>query len=256
MIMKACMLFLIGINQVFSVPCPSDISGGKPHGKDGQVNVEDLISILGDYGTTQKRYDIVPNGKVDVEDVLLVLKNFGRTDCDKPTIVKPPVSQVKECPNSPKQVCRMICPKPSLSCTTGQCLMRVGTCCQFKCHTLNQGGCGKYPCDCVQWYDGCNTCGIQKGVLGMCTSRACLKQGIPYCKRYKDGRVCDGADTNCNPPFPIIPPPPPPPSPPPPPPSPPPSPSPGEVVIGRPFLHKNLSYLMADVIYTEDDWFL
>lgn len=41
---------------------------------------------------------------------------------------------------------------------------------------------------CKSWYDGCNTCARQyPGGPGMCTLRACIRQGEAYCSSYFSG---------------------------------------------------------------------
>ena len=43
------------------------------------------------------------------------------------------------------------------------------------------------PTDCVTWYDGCNRCAVQDGVLQTCTMMACFVQGEPECLGYEPG---------------------------------------------------------------------
>jgi len=43
------------------------------------------------------------------------------------------------------------------------------------------------PKECVSWYDGCNTCSVKDGVLGVCTTRYCLQQEQPRCIEWEDG---------------------------------------------------------------------
>ena len=40
------------------------------------------------------------------------------------------------------------------------------------------------PYDCESWYDGCNTCSANNGVLGACTRLMCFREDSPYCLRY------------------------------------------------------------------------
>ena len=41
----------------------------------------------------------------------------------------------------------------------------------------------EYPKDCLTWYDGCNTCQLINGELGLCTDAFCYTTEIflPYC---------------------------------------------------------------------------
>jgi hypothetical protein len=50
------------------------------------------------------------------------------------------------------------------------------------------------PQDCTSWNDGCNTCGVSKGVMTSCTEMACFRQGTPYCTAFEDGTTCRDAD--------------------------------------------------------------
>ena len=43
------------------------------------------------------------------------------------------------------------------------------------------------PRDCISWYDGCNTCMVNNGVLGACTRMMCFKEDIPRCIQYTSG---------------------------------------------------------------------
>lgn len=38
-----------------------------------------------------------------------------------------------------------------------------------------------YPKDCLAWYDGCNTCNLVDGKIGVCTDMACFALSDPYC---------------------------------------------------------------------------
>jgi len=40
------------------------------------------------------------------------------------------------------------------------------------------------PSNCVSWYDGCNTCQVNNGILGACTRMMCFREGNPYCLRF------------------------------------------------------------------------
>jgi plastocyanin len=45
----------------------------------------------------------------------------------------PPSGPAPVCANSPRQACKMMCPPVRISCPMGQCAMRQGNCCNFKC---------------------------------------------------------------------------------------------------------------------------
>jgi plastocyanin len=45
----------------------------------------------------------------------------------------PPSGPAPVCANSPRQACKMMCPPVQISCPMGQCAMRQGNCCSFKC---------------------------------------------------------------------------------------------------------------------------
>jgi hypothetical protein len=39
----------------------------------------------------------------------------------------------------------------------------------------------EYPPNCLTFYDGCNTCNIVKGALGVCTEMMCFTRNNPEC---------------------------------------------------------------------------
>jgi len=43
------------------------------------------------------------------------------------------------------------------------------------------------PNDCKTWYDGCNTCMVNEGVLGTCTRMMCFREDTPRCIQYTSG---------------------------------------------------------------------
>jgi len=43
---------------------------------------------------------------------------------------------------------------------------------------------GVIPLNCESWYDGCNTCRVNSGVLGSCTRMMCFRNDNPRCLRY------------------------------------------------------------------------
>ena len=58
--------------QVLEPSCPSDLT------HDGQVNVSDLLAIIGDWGTPFG--DVSGDDKTDVNDVLVVIDGWGICD--------------------------------------------------------------------------------------------------------------------------------------------------------------------------------
>jgi len=40
------------------------------------------------------------------------------------------------------------------------------------------------PKDCIRWYDGCNICNVNNGVLGSCSRIMCFQEGTPTCTEY------------------------------------------------------------------------
>ena len=43
------------------------------------------------------------------------------------------------------------------------------------------------PNDCEVWFDGCNTCQVNNGILGSCTRMMCFREETPSCVRYLTG---------------------------------------------------------------------
>jgi len=43
------------------------------------------------------------------------------------------------------------------------------------------------PNDCEVWFDGCNTCQTNNGVIGACTRMMCFREETPYCLRQTSG---------------------------------------------------------------------
>ena len=35
------------------------------------------------------------------------------------------------------------------------------------------------------WYDGCNNCQVNNGILGACTRMMCFRQDNPRCTRFE-----------------------------------------------------------------------
>jgi hypothetical protein len=38
--------------------------------------------------------------------------------------------------------------------------------------------------ECISYYDGCNTCGVEEGVVTFCTEMACTQMSTPSCEQY------------------------------------------------------------------------
>ncbi len=55
--------------------------------------------------------------------------------------------------------------------------------------TLNQPNniINEIPTNCNVWYDGCNTCRVNSGVLGACTRIMCFREDDPYCMVFNSG---------------------------------------------------------------------
>ena len=45
------------------------------------------------------------------------------------------------------------------------------------------------PYNCVNWFDGCNSCGSENGRLTYCTEMACHQYTEPFCKAYEKSSV-------------------------------------------------------------------
>ena len=43
------------------------------------------------------------------------------------------------------------------------------------------------PMDCIRWFDGCNTCFIQKGEVQGCTKLVCREKKDTICINYSNG---------------------------------------------------------------------
>ena len=156
--------------------------------------------VLRDYGGLGLQGDINKNGVVDVEDVLIVLNDYGRQDCDKP---KPgsQIGAVGFCKTNKPQTCRKICRcssvlQSSLLCKKVIAMRELGLVVSLGCKI--KSSCGSYPCDCVQWFDGCNRCSINQGKIQTCTNMACFIKGPSYCARYMNGTNCN-SPKHCSP---------------------------------------------------------
>jgi len=40
------------------------------------------------------------------------------------------------------------------------------------------------PLNCISWYDGCNTCQVNNGLIGGCTRLMCFREDNPYCLSF------------------------------------------------------------------------
>ena len=61
------------VNPVASQKC-ADIAGGN-----GKVDIEDLLSLLGAYGATNAKVNLVGSNKIDIEDLLALLGQYGKS---------------------------------------------------------------------------------------------------------------------------------------------------------------------------------
>jgi hypothetical protein len=52
--------------------CPADVVGN-----DGFVGVDDMLAVLGAYGSTDAEFDIDGDGWVGVNDILLIISAWG-----------------------------------------------------------------------------------------------------------------------------------------------------------------------------------
>ena len=43
------------------------------------------------------------------------------------------------------------------------------------------------PNDCIIWFDGCNICSANNGMISSCTEISCLQQGVPECRLRASG---------------------------------------------------------------------
>lgn len=59
---------------IASAACEGDIGG------DGEVNINDLLAVIGQWGESKSEADINTDGIVDVTDLLIVVGNWGTCD--------------------------------------------------------------------------------------------------------------------------------------------------------------------------------
>lgn len=116
---------------VSSSGCGSDMNS------DGVIDVNDLLGVLSGFGSDgADGSDINSDGVVDVNDLLGVLSDFGGTpSCTSAPSPAPAVPAPLWCPDSPPQMCRMMCPEAT-ACPAGQCNMRSGSCCASECQAF------------------------------------------------------------------------------------------------------------------------
>ena len=110
------------------------VAGCSDINSDGAIDVNDLLGVLSGFGSDgSDGSDINSDGVVDVNDLLGVLSDFGGTPSCTPSAEPAPVVEAPLwCPDSPAQMCRMMCPDAS-PCRAGQCNMREGNCCASNC---------------------------------------------------------------------------------------------------------------------------
>ena len=162
-------------------------------------------------------------------------QSYTGVNCESQVVaVAPPSppSPVQFCPNSQPQMCRMMC--PTIQCSSGQCAMRHGNCCDLRCEDASTlppptpvidpipvieppvptppvptppVQVNTIPSNCIVWNDGCNTCSVVNGQLGACTQMMCFTQGLAHCTQYNNalqvGDICyrfceDGSEPNVN----------------------------------------------------------
>ena len=112
-----------------------------------------------------------------MNDLLQLLSNFGGDLAGCGAVTEPAVEAPLWCPESPLQMCRMMCPEAQ-ACPAGQCNMREGSCCASSCQAFTPpsgGGGAAAPCaygeDCGgQTFTGCGTmcpptCGQMPGMM-------------------------------------------------------------------------------------------
>ena len=46
--------------------------------------------------------------------------------------------------------------------------------------------------NCATWYDGCNTCSVNNGMLRLCTLMMCFTQNEPYCRSFTNDPLIEG----------------------------------------------------------------
>merc|ERR1712029_1098504 len=52
-------------------PCPGDFD------ENGSIDVDDLLAVIGHFGSSNPLYDLDGNGTVDVDDLLQIISAFG-----------------------------------------------------------------------------------------------------------------------------------------------------------------------------------
>ncbi len=61
----------------------------------------------------------------------------------------------------------------------------------------SSAGAASPPPNCQVWFDGCNTCGNNNGIL-RCTQRKCVRAGKPACKKWAVPNWCSAWFDGCN----------------------------------------------------------
>jgi len=54
----------------------------------------------------------------------------------------------------------------------------------FRLNNTNTLNIDIIPNDCILWYDGCNTCIANNGILSGCTKIMCFTEDPPECRNY------------------------------------------------------------------------
>lgn len=56
---------------------------------------------------------------------------------------------------------------------------------EFSLNPVSSGNPNEIPIDCTLWYDGCNQCQVNNGILGGCTRLMCFTEDNPMCLHYR-----------------------------------------------------------------------
>ena len=55
----------------------------------------------------------------------------------------------------------------------------------FNIHPPINNNINEIPQSCSNWYDGCNTCQVNNGIIGGCTRMMCFRENPSYCKSFR-----------------------------------------------------------------------
>lgn len=132
-------------------------------------------------------------------------------NCCEHTCVVPPNDDTSMCHPCPPPV---PCPMPEISSNCDIIEPTIDHCgCSTGCPTIDCSSSHKVvddeepfiPRDCLTWYDGCNSCSVNDGLLEACTMMYCFTTNDPRCTQYlnsdlNQGDICyrfceDGSQT-------------------------------------------------------------